>query len=50
MRVVIRVTVQGVHHALVSRSLVHSLDSRAVSIRVKNRKRADSVLRASEQA
>ena len=50
MRVVIRVTVQDVRHVPVFRNLVPSLDSRAVSIRVKNRKRAVSVLRASEQA
>ena len=48
-RVVIKVTVLDVRRVPVSRSLVHSLDSRAVSIAVKNKKRA-SVLRASEQA
>jgi hypothetical protein len=49
--VVIRVTVHDVHHVPVFRSLVpHSMDSRAVTIVVKSKKRAVSVLRALEQA
>ena len=50
MRVVIRVTVQDVRHVPVFRNLVPSLDSRAVTIAVKNKKRVDSVLRALEPA
>ena len=48
MRVVIRVTVQDVRHVPVFRNLVPSLDSRAVTIAVKNKKRAASVLKALE--
>ena len=50
-RVVIRVIVQDVRHVPVFRSLVPSLvDSRAVTIEIKSRKRAVSVLRALEPA
>ncbi len=48
MRVVIRVTVQDVRHVPVFRNLVPSLGSRAVTIAVKNKKRAASVLKALE--
>ena len=48
MRVVIRVTVQDDRHVLVFRNLVPSMDSRAVTIAVKNKKRAASVLKALE--